>query len=181
MQFEISGQKVMLRRLRPRFTAAVFEAARESRGGEFTRWMPWCHENYELAETEAFIEICEQNRELGKEYNYAVFDAADDEFAGLVSLNLFDASHKSFNLGYWIRTSRMKRGLAAEATRLLAECAFRELELNRIEIVAAVENAASRKTAEKAGARFEGIARRRLVIGGRVHDAAVFSFTADDF
>lgn len=181
MRLEIHGEKLILRNLRPRFTDEVFAAARESRGGEFTRWMPWCHENYELAETELFIEICEQNRELGKEFNFAIFEKAEGEFAGLVSLNQLDAAQKSFNLGYWIRTSKMKRGLAAEAARLLAATAFRDLDLVRIEILAAVENIASRKTAEKAGAKFEGIARRKLNIGGRTHDAAVFSFTSEDF
>jgi ribosomal-protein-serine acetyltransferase len=55
------------------------------------------------------------------------------------------------------------------------------LPVNRIEILAAVENIASRKAAEKAGAFDEGIPRSRLIIGGRIHDAALFSFVRKDF
>jgi RimJ/RimL family protein N-acetyltransferase len=49
-------------------------------------------------------------------------------------------------------------------------------DLNRLEIVAAVENIPSQRVAEKAGAIREGIARSRLFLNGRFHDAAVFSF-----
>ena len=50
------------------------------------------------------------------------------------------------------------------------------MKLKRIEIVAAVENDLSQKVAERAGAYKEGIARNRLLIHKRFHDAAVYSF-----
>jgi RimJ/RimL family protein N-acetyltransferase len=53
--------------------------------------------------------------------------------------------------------------------------------LCRIEIAVAVENFASRKTAEKSGATREGILRQLLSIGGRQHDAVMFSFVREDF
>ena len=56
----------------------------------------------------------------------------------------------------------------------------RQCDLRRLEIVIAEDNRASRRVAEKAGARFEAVARRRLLLRGEPQDAAIYSFTADD-
>ena len=58
---------------------------------------------------------------------------------------------------------------------------FEDLKLNRIEIAMAVQNQASLKTAQKSGATHEGTLRQLLSIGGRQHDAEMFSFIREDF
>ncbi|HQU82875.1 MAG TPA: GNAT family protein [Pyrinomonadaceae bacterium] len=181
MRTEIFGKNIKLRRLEQSFIPQIFEAAYESRGGEFTRWMPWCHENYEISETRSFTIYSEDCWESASEYNFAIFENSSGDFAGMVSINQFNFQHSLVNLGYWIRISKQNRGIAREAARLLAKIVFEDLEINRIEILAAVENLPSRKTAEKAGAKFEGILRKRLMIGERIHDAALFSFVREDF
>jgi RimJ/RimL family protein N-acetyltransferase len=65
--------------------------------------------------------------------------------------------------------------------RLLAQAGFETLSINRIEILAAVENEPSQKAALKAGAMREGVLRKRLLIGGEMHDAVLFSFVRKDF
>jgi RimJ/RimL family protein N-acetyltransferase len=84
-------------------------------------------------------------------------------------------------LGYWIRVSKQNRGIVSDATRVLAQTAFTDLPINRLEILTALENIPSQKAAEKSGATREGILRKRLVIGGRTHDAVMFSFIREDF
>lgn len=189
MRPEIRGERVTLKAYEISFIPLLYEAAMESRGGEFTYWMPWCHENYALEDSRAFIEKTVENwQNTGDawreetQFGYAVFDAETNRFLGGVGLNQPNKQHKFFNLGYWIRPSAQNRGAASAATRLLANAAFADLpELNRIEILAAVENIPNQKAAEKAGATREGISRKRLVIGGRIHDAALFSFVREDF
>ena len=67
------------------------------------------------------------------------------------------------------------RGFAVGAVKLTAAFAFETLGLMRIEIVAAADNAGSRRVAEKAGALFECLARNRLLIHGKPVTAAVYS------
>lgn len=122
-----------------------------------------------------------ENWENKTGFGFAIFDAQTDQYLGDVALNHPDLNHKYFNLGYWVRVSKQNRGIASDATRALAQSAFENLAINRIEILAAVENIASQKVAEKAGAMREGILRKRFVIGGRVHDAMMFSFIRADF
>lgn len=181
MRSEIIGERIILRRYEIGFAPHLFVAANESKGGEFTRWMAWCHEHYALADSESFISTSIENWQNQTEYDFAIFEAENNKFAGGVSLNLFNRERGSANLGYWVRTGCQKRGMAHAAARLLARTAFEDLNLNRIEIAAAVENDASRKTAEKAGALPEGILRQLLSIGGRQHDAWMVSFVRADF
>jgi RimJ/RimL family protein N-acetyltransferase len=181
MRSEIVGDKIILRKYEIGFAPLLFEAANESKGGEFSRWMPWCHENYTISESETFIESLEEKWRNGKDFGFAIFDAKTNEFLGGTGLNQPSRTHKFYNLGYWVRVSRQNRGICTEATRILAKTAFEDLPINRIEILMAIENIPSRKAAEKSGAKYEGILRNRLVIGDKVHDAAMFSFVREDF
>jgi len=55
-----------------------------------------------------------------------------------------------------VRTSQTGQGIATAAVRLVAQCAFEDLGLRRLELLIAVDNLASRRVAEKVGATFEG-------------------------
>ncbi len=182
MRSEIIGDKIILRKYEIGFAPLLFEAANESKGGEFSRWMPWCHENYTIVDSRTFIEGLEEKWQNGKDFGFAIFDAGTNEFLGGTGLNQPSVIHKFYNLGYWVRVSRQNRGIVSEAARLLAKSGFEDLPINRIEILTAVENIPSQKAAEKSGATREGILRKRLVIGDcRVHDAVIFSFIREDF
>ncbi len=178
---EIKSDRIILRRYEIDFVPFLLEAAIESSGGEFTRWMPWCHKDYSAVESENFINSSIKNWNNQTEYDYAIFDEQNNIFFGGVALNLFNPHRKLTNLGYWVRTGSQQRGIAHTATRLLAKTAFEDLDLNRIEVAMAVENYASQKTAEKSGAKREGILRKLLSIGGVQHDAIMFSFVREDF
>ncbi len=181
MRTEIYGERITLKRYEKAFAPLLFEAGTESHGGEFSRWMPWCHNDYTIAESESFIQSVVESWQTETEFGFAIFDAKTDEFLGVVGLNQPNDQHKFYNLGYWIRTSKQNQGTASAATRLLAKTAFEDLTINRLEILVAVENLPSQKTAEKAGAVREGVLRKRLVIGGKLHDAVIFSFVCADF
>lgn len=181
MRREIKSEKIILRKYQKDFAELLFEAAYESRGGEFSRWMPWCGENYTIEESKTFIEKVEESWNDEMIFGYAIFDVLNGEFLGGIGLNQPNDVHKFYNLGYWIRVSAQNRGIASSSTRLLAKTAFEDLEINRIEILVAVENIPSQKAAAKAGATREGVLRKRLVIGGRIHDAVMFSFIREDF
>lgn len=189
MRSKIKTENLILRKYEIEFIPLLFEAASESKGGEFTHWMPWCHENYSIEDSREFIEKTVENWEKTQDFwqenmqfGFAIFDAETNKFLGGIGLNQPNIDGKFCNLGYWVRASEQNRGIASEATRALAKAAFEDLpELNRIEIVAAIENIPSRKAAEKSGATREGVLRKRLVISGRIHDAAMFSFVREDF
>lgn len=164
---------VVLRQLDLADVADVFRAVRESRT-ELSRWMPWCTPDYDQATAAEYVKKTQLDRKAGRSFEFGVF-GADGEYLGNCGLNWVNTQDKCANLGYWIRTPRTRRGFATSAVIELARWGFRNTDLNRFEIVASVENVASQRVAERAGAQREGVARQRIMIGGRVHDAAVFS------
>ena len=90
--------------------------------------------------------------------------------------NQVNRLHRFGNLGYWVRTSATGRGVAREAIRQLANFAFQNTELVRLEVVCAVGNIRSQRDAGGAGALREGVLRRRLMLHGKPVDAVMYSF-----
>jgi RimJ/RimL family protein N-acetyltransferase len=153
-------------------------AVRESRA-ELIAWLPWCHEQYGPKDATDWLRFCAHAAAEGLERHYAVRDDTG-HFAGSIGLRVLDVRNRVASIGYWTRTGATGRGIATSATRLLARHAFDDLGLQRIEIVVEPENLASRRVAERAGAKFEGVARRRVLHRGRALDAALYSLIAED-
>lgn len=169
----LTGERVSLRPNRSHFAPLLCAAAQES-AATVGRWMSWWHTDFTLTEAAAWLEQCEQKWATGVEFEFSVFDPAG-AYVGAAGLNQRNEPNNFANLGYWIRQSRQGEGLAVDAVRLLSAFGFEVLKLTRIEIVAAWENTASRRVAEKAGATFEGRARHRLLLRGEPLDAAMYA------
>ena len=167
---------LVLRKYEPAFVPLLLEAAQASCTPAFTRYAPWCRPDYAFADSEAFIARCQADWQDGAAFNFALFDAQTAELCGGIGLNQPNRLHGFYNLGYWVRPSRQRQGLARLATRHLAQAAFADLPtLHRIEILTFPDNVASQQTARAAGAWREGLLRRRLLVGGEAHDAVLFS------
>lgn len=180
MRTELSNELVRIRRYSADDIPLLFAAARESTNEMFA-WMPWCHPNYSLEESASFVSSREAAWNQKTEFDFAVSDVESGQFLGGVGLNLFNHDHGFCNLGYWVRSSQTRRGIATAATLLAAQLGFEDLNLRRIEIVVAVGNVASQRVAEKANAKREGVLRNRVRLHDRSHDAVMYSLiTADE-
>jgi len=178
-ELKLTDGAILLRPYRIGDVEHIYEAVRESIA-EVSVWMPWCHADYSIEESRAWVESRAEAWEKGTEYDFVITDAKDGFFLGGCGLNHVNRATRIANLGYWVRTSRTKGGVASAAAQLLARFGLGEFGLTRIEIVVAVGNKASQRVAEKAGATQEGILRNRLVIRDRVHDAVMFSLIPQD-
>lgn len=176
---ELTDESIFLRPYCEADAEHLYSAVRESIP-EVSRWLSWCHENYSLEESRNFVTTRQLASQGDEWYSFAVFEKSSGAFVGGVGLNFINRVHQFGNLGYWVRTSAAGRGVATSATRLAARFGFSQLGLRRLEIVAAVNNVASQRVAEKAGAIREGVARRRLLIHGESHDAIIYSLIPSD-
>lgn len=158
---------------------AMFEAIMASRD-ELMPWMDWCTPDYSFERTVDWLEQQRIDWEEGTGYQFAIVDRQAGDFLGGCGINHINRTYYFANLGYWVRTDRTRSGIATEAAILTAQFGFQVLGLRRIEIVTAEDNQASRRVAEKTGATFEGILRRRLKIGDRNVDAAMHSLIPED-
>jgi RimJ/RimL family protein N-acetyltransferase len=162
-----------IRAYAPDDAPALWEAARES-VVEVHKWLDWCHPQYSISEAEEWIRSRAPLAAEGLECTFAIVDA-EGRFLGACGLNQINRIQKFGNLGYWVRTSATRHGVATEAVRQLADFAFANTDLVRLEIVCAVGNSASQRVAERAGAQREGVLRHRLRIHGQSVDAVMYS------
>ena len=176
---ELHDGRLLLRPWRDDDVAQLVEAVQESMDN-VGRWLPWCRAGYGEDEAVAWISLCRSGWQSGAHFAFPIWDAHSEHLLGGVGLNQLDPLHRSANLGYWVRQSSQRQGLAAAAARLVARFGFERLGLVRIEIVALPDNRPSRVTAEKIGATFEAIARNRIWTNERACDAAVYGLIAQD-
>ena len=175
----LADSRTVIRPLVPGDAAACHAAVRESLD-TVGRWMPWCHPAYSIRDSQQWIATCQAQWADGQAFEFGIFDPDGTEVWGGVGINQINRMYSFANLGFWVRASRVRNGVAIAAARLAAGFAFRELGLTRIEIVALVDNVASRRVAEKLGATFECVARNRLVHNGVPFAAAVYSLVPGD-
>jgi RimJ/RimL family protein N-acetyltransferase len=155
--------------------SVLHEAARESLD-ELRPWMPWCHPAYSIEESRSWLGMQVPAFQEGIAFEFAIV-SADGRYLGGCGLNQIDRANNRANLGYWVRSSAARRGVATQAVRAIRDWAFRNTQLVRLEVVIAVGNVASHRVAEKSGAIREGTLKSRLLLHGAAHDATMFSFT----
>ena len=143
-------------------------------------WMPWCTPAHTVESSKTWIQAQIEARIRGEVYEFAIV-GDDGAYLGGCGLNQIDPANRRANLGYWVRTSAMGRGVAPEAVRQLAAFAFRETALLRLEILIAVGNERSERVAAKVGAHREGVLRSRLVLFDQIHDAVMYSLVRSDW
>jgi len=152
---------------------ALQQAARESTR-EVYPWLPWCHPGHSLDDARSWISKQVEARVCGTAFEFVIISLSGD-FLGGCGLNHINETDRRANLGYWVRTSAAGQGVATAAVRALSTWAFTNTQLERLEIVAAAGNLRSQRVAEKAGAAREGVARSRLRLHEKFHDAVVYS------
>ena len=149
-------------------------AAVRSSVAELAPFMPWASPSYDEAAARSWLE--------GQDSSafQCVIVGDDGVLAGSCGLDQINEINHSANLGYWLRSDRTGRGWATRATRLIARHGLTRMGLERVEILMAVDNEASRRVAERAGATFEGTLRHRLLLHGVYHDAHLYSLIRSD-
>lgn len=159
----------------PAFASAVRESI-----ATVGAWLPWCHADYGTKEARAWIGQCAVKLHMGFSYDVGIYSEDGQVLYGGVAICQIEPLHNTANLGYWVRESMQHKGIGTHAARAMAAFGFDTLKLTRLEIVAAVDNCASRSVAEKIGATFECIARNRLVLHRTPVAAAVYSLVPGD-
>jgi ribosomal-protein-alanine N-acetyltransferase len=178
------GRRVVLRPLVPQDFNAWSEVRR--RNGEWlTLWEPMRLPHHPDPETnrEVFAARCgsrDRERLAGSQYAFGIF--IDGAFAGELNLNnVVRGAMQSATIGYWIDRARAGRSFMSEAIVVLAQFAFEELNLHRLEICIIPRNSNSRRVVEKLGIREEGIAQRFLEINGAWEDHMRFGLTVEEW
>lgn len=143
------------------------------------RWLPF-PEGHGVDARIWCTETAETRRRDGAGDHYGVVRREDGRLIGCMWTQRTDWMARLTEVGYAIAAEARGFGVAAEAVDALAVALVLEHGFHRIEMRVAPGNLASRRVAEKAGFRYEGLLRDAgCVFSGRV-DLEMWSLVAAD-
>lgn len=147
---------ISLELLEPRHAEALY-ALVDSNRVHLREWLPWVDATRSVADINVFIDGC--RRQLADNNGFQTVIRVGDELAGVIGQHSIDWRNRATSLGYWLAEDMQGQGIMTRACRAHVEHAFGALNLHRVEIRCAVENARSRAIPERLGFRSEGVAR----------------------
>jgi len=98
--------------------------------------------------------------EAKENFCFVIEDQETKKLAGAVFLKSFDWSVPKCELGYFIDKNYEGRGITSRSIREIINYCFRELKLNKLFLRSAIDNAGSKRVAEKNGFIVEGVLRK---------------------
>ncbi|QYG11914.1 GNAT family N-acetyltransferase [Microbacterium sp. PAMC22086] len=167
----LSGEKVTLRAWRRADTAVIAEASQDPLIPQLTS-VPTTSD-----EKEALAFIDRQHARLRDRAGYAFAIADhDDNAVGHIGLYFIPGAYGRASAGYWIASSRRRRGFAKDALTALTSWAVTLEELDRVELYVEPWNEGSWRVAEQAGYEREGLLRDWKRVGGQPRDMYMYSW-----
>jgi len=170
MPESIETGDLVLRRYRPGEGAAIAGAVCES-GRQLSRYETWAHAAFTEEEGRDYAAWWDRAWEESNARYFGIW--RDDRYLGSVGLSEISLEHRTAALGFWVRSADTGQGVATTAAAAVVEAGFEHLGLQRVELMAAVDNAASLRVAHKIGARHEGILRKRQLLEGMPTDCSL--------
>jgi cupin fold WbuC family metalloprotein len=148
---------------------------------ETTRYMAW-DRHRSIEDAHGFLHGMVAKHYRRHRLDYAIC-LADDHARVIGGLGVYPhpGPHQVMELGYILGRPHWSRGLALEAVRRLLDHAFHTTDVERIFAPIFAENSRSRRLAEKAGLRLDGVLRSALAFRGRRWDEAVYAILRGDW
>lgn len=155
--------------------AAVNEAVIESIE-ELRPWMPWANNIPTIEESEIHIRNSRLKFLDRTDLQLLLFHKETGQLIGSSGLHRMDWQARSFETGYWVRTSYAGQGYISEAVEAITNFAIHQLKANRIEIRCDSRNKKSAAVAERSGFTLEGILRsEKCATDGSLRDTMIFA------
>ena len=173
----LSDGVVALRSFRAEDAPAITAACQDP---EIQRWVPIIPVPYTETDARRFILMALQAWHDGTGYEFAIVEAASDRYVGSIGLHL-GPNPRRHAVGYLIAPEARRHGYATRALRLATRWGFERLGIERLALWTLPGNVASQAVAERAGYRYEGLARNwESDRDDRPIDAVMYSMTPED-
>lgn len=151
----------------PKYTSLVQEQM-----DYLSQWLAWpahCNSDQDFR---LFAQRSLHDYADGKSMTCAIF--YQGELVGNCSFNRINYDTLCAEVGYWLSKHHQGKGIITRVVKYLIDFAFEQLQLEKVQLSAAVENIASRKVAERAGMALEGVLTNQEKIGSRILDHAIY-------
>ncbi|MDQ2653058.1 MAG: GNAT family N-acetyltransferase [Chloroflexota bacterium] len=178
---EICSARLLLRPLREADAGQVLAAIEESRE-HLAPWLSWPPTIQHLDDARELCIRWAARWTLRTDLGLGMFSLDDGRFLGATGMHDPNWALRSFEIGYWLRTSAVGAGYVTEAVQLQTVLACEVLEARRVEIRCDPLNLQSRRVPERLGFALEGHLRNAWLDPlGNVRDTLVFAATPQDY
>lgn len=169
---------VELRPIEDRHAPAIWDLIERDRT-RLREWLPWVDNSKSIEDVRTWARTTLDQFAANEGYNAGIW--VDNRFAGVVGSHKLNWLYRKIELGYWLGSEFVGRGLMTDAVRALTTHAFVGWELHRVEIWCAAGNERSCTVARRLGFVEEGVHREAQLLNGRYVDLRVFAMLAQDW
>jgi ribosomal-protein-serine acetyltransferase len=159
--------------------APIIFSAIESNRTFLKKWLPFIDQTRKISDTEDFINSVLDKPFKQRDNVYAIWYKG--EFAGLIAYKDTDRMNCKTELGYWMIEKFQGKGIMTKSVSKLIDFAFRNLNMNRIQIKVATGNFKSAAIPKRLNFQFEGIERHGEKHFNNFLNLEVYSFLKDDW
>lgn len=156
----------------------VFELTEKSRS-YLREWLPWLDMTTKVEDSKQFIQSCLKSYADNKSMTTVIL--FDGEIVGVAGFNSINGANKTAYIGYWLGEEYQGKGIMIKVAKALTSYAFSHLNLNKVEIRAAVENKKSRSIPERLGFVNEGTIRQAEWLYDHYVDHIVYGVLANEW
>ena len=142
------------------------------------RWLPWIDDCKRVDHEREFIQRARERTSAGG------FDAGirhGGRLVGTVGYNSIDPLNRRGEIGYWLAESEQGKGVMTRCCGAVVHHGFATLNLNRVAIFCATDNARSRAVPERLGFTLEGVYREAEWLYDRFVDLAGYGMVAREW
>ncbi len=169
-------------RIQPRFKNEgrfIFEAVTDSYA-ELSPWMDWVSAKTTVHDMEIHCRESIAKFHLREDITLSLYDR-EGTFVGSTGLHRINWKLRSFEIGYWVRSTHAGQGYISEAVNALSRYAFGQLNAKRVEIRCDSNNQKSLQVAERLCFQREAkLLNERLRVDGQLSDTLIYSLTSVD-
>jgi len=150
----------------------IFNCIEENRNHLYT-WLPFVEFTHQVRDTEQFIRSIIDKPKGERDDVFVIWYKG--EFAGMIGFKGTEHSNSRTEIGYWLAEKMTGKGIALQATKKMVNIAFRNMDMNRVQIRCGIGNQKSSAIPKKLGFKLEGIERDGERHASKFIDLEVYS------
>ena len=176
--FIVADTDISLFILEEQDAAALFTLVETNRA-HLRAWLPWIDGTQSVEDEADFIRFTREEYENNK--GFACLIRYRGQAAGTISCHALDSMNHSSEIGYWLGKVFEGKGIMTRACRAMVSYAFKELQMNRIQIRCATGNIRSCAIPQRLGFTREGVMRQSEWLYDHFVDLVLYSMLADEW